>query len=741
MKRFSLAITATALALVLINGPISAGGSGWFTDEGYFQISKVCRDGYQFSRASSGTAGGVGGAPYSSILARLYSSHGPFNEELQDEWFNEDGSLVSDELILESDYYPILGPTASVSSDQIIEVKNLEILGDSSDKFLAQDVSAYFFKQLEVGDQVRLYKTILPVEDCFLASINREQNGTIAKDRLDATNSGIPANDLIITVLEIPENRVSNGNNTLSIGEQLSFAEIDDSGLSYSADDNMQSEVEYFRYSIQGTIRVSVNSKGLQASGGDSSEPSISADGRKIAFTTEATNLSSPLVFDDNGVSDIILREPLANKTTFISSRSSESIGDAGRSYASEISPDGSQIIFVSAGEHLLNKEQQCETELEVDDVSDIYLYQSGSLKQFSVFRTFGEPCQQFTNDSVHPSISDTIYGQENIVFQTNEPLEFPFHTDENSADDLLFSRNSSTFNYEPIYGINELGIAPSPGVTPTLDMPNGASQQPSISADGNAIAYLSHATNLIKTFSGRDADTNGVADIYVSDWDGENWAVSRVSITSDGSQTTGGGSAEPAISRFGRHIAFSSFANNLDERANDQVQIYVRDRDAECTTLLSINKEGEAGSVASFEPSISADGRFVAFYSFAPNLIENDTNAASDIFVVDRDADGDQAFYTDPENCVAGPSRIFRVSVASDGTQANGASYDPDISDNGAFVAFTSQATNLVENDTNRHSDVFVHYVGFEGNVRFVAQDPTNNNQPVNIYLPVVVR
>ena len=90
--------------------------------------------------------------------------------------------------------------------------------------------------------------------------------------------------------------------------------------------------------------------------------------------------------------------------------------------------------------------------------------------------------------------------------------------------------------------------------------------------------------------------------------------------------------------------------------------------------------------------PAISADGRFVAFDSEATNLVPGDTNDASDVFVRDRQT---------------GTTR--RVSVSSGGAQGNGASFDPAISADGRFVAFNSDATNLVPGDTNGAADVFV--------------------------------
>ena len=102
--------------------------------------------------------------------------------------------------------------------------------------------------------------------------------------------------------------------------------------------------------------------------------------------------------------------------------------------------------------------------------------------------------------------------------------------------------------------------------------------------------------------------------------------------------------------------------------------------RDTDTIESVSLNKGG-------LHPTISADGRYVAFYSFASDLVAGDTNSASDIFVYDRDSD-----------------TIERVS------QGNGGSYYPVISADGRHVSFWSDATDLVAGDTNGKADVFVY-------------------------------
>jgi Tol biopolymer transport system component len=109
-------------------------------------------------------------------------------------------------------------------------------------------------------------------------------------------------------------------------------------------------------------------------------------------------------------------------------------------------------------------------------------------------------------------------------------------------------------------------------------------------------------------------------------------------------------------------------------------------------TERVSVSSGGAQGDDYSSDPVISADGRFVAFYSFASDLVPGDTNNAADVFVRDRQT-----------------GKTRRVSVSSGGAQGNALSFGPAISSDGRFVAFESYASNLVPNDTNNAIDVFV--------------------------------
>ncbi|MEG3910619.1 calcium-binding protein [Microcoleus sp. Pol12B5] len=212
-----------------------------------------------------------------------------------------------------------------------------------------------------------------------------------------------------------------------------------------------------------------------------------------------------------------------------------------------------------------------------------------------------------------------------------------------------------------------------------------GDSEIPSISADGRFVTFLSNATNLVP------GDTNNSKDIFVRDLLTN--IITRVSVNSAGNQGNAL-SVLPSISGNGRFVAFASNASNLvPGDTNGRADIFVRDLLTNITTRVSVDSAGNQGNGISYSllTSISADGRFVTFASDSTNLVAGDTNDTRDIFVRDLLT-----------------NTTTRVSVDSAGNQGNGISEFPSISD-GRFVAFASNASNLVPGDTNNSNDTFV--------------------------------
>ncbi len=221
--------------------------------------------------------------------------------------------------------------------------------------------------------------------------------------------------------------------------------------------------------------------------------------------------------------------------------------------------------------------------------------------------------------------------------------------------------------------------------VSSSGEQQNGASRNAVLSADGRFVAFRSAASNLVA------GDTNGLPDVFVRDR--QAGTTSRISVASDGSQADAL-SDEPAISDDGRYVVFISAATNLvADDTNGLADVFRHDTPTGSTIRVSVSTSGAQADGASDDPALNGDGNLVAWESTATNLVAGDTNAKQDIFVRDIAA-----------------GTTIRVSLASDGTQATKNSEDPSLSTDGTKLAFNSTATNLVAGDTNSRNDVFLH-------------------------------
>ena len=215
----------------------------------------------------------------------------------------------------------------------------------------------------------------------------------------------------------------------------------------------------------------------------------------------------------------------------------------------------------------------------------------------------------------------------------------------------------------------------------------NAISGAPAISADGRWVAFKSIASNLVA------GDTNADYDVFVHDQ--QTRTTTRVSVGPGGAQGNGVISYfSPAISADGRWVAFESWASNLVAGdTNEKADAFVHDQQTGTTTRVSVGPGGAQGNGDSWVSAISGDGRWVSFMSHASNLVVRDTNGKADVFVYDRQTE-----------------TTARVSLGAAGAEGNGHSSWPAISADGRWVAFLSVASNLVAGDTNGQSDVFVH-------------------------------
>jgi uncharacterized repeat protein (TIGR01451 family) len=274
---------------------------------------------------------------------------------------------------------------------------------------------------------------------------------------------------------------------------------------------------------------------------------------------------------------------------------------------------------------------------------------------------------------------------------------------------DNLSVTSQTTFITPVVKSINSLVMTPTEYNTVLRASVNSSGKQTSsafgsmnasISGDGSLIAFVSQANDLVSN------DTNDREDIFVSNW--RTGEITRVSISPTGNQANGN-SVNPTISSDGRFVVFESFASNLVQGdTNGLKDVFVYDRQTSQIELVSKAPSEESNDTSS-NPDISSDGRFVVFESSASNLVEGDTNDWKDVFVHDRQT-----------------NQTSRVSVATGGIESTGDSYEPSISDDGKLIAFVSWSRNFASDDLNNSTDIFVHNRQ-TGQTSLVSRSSTN--------------
>lgn len=227
-------------------------------------------------------------------------------------------------------------------------------------------------------------------------------------------------------------------------------------------------------------------------------------------------------------------------------------------------------------------------------------------------------------------------------------------------------------------------------------DLVNGTTELVSVGTTGQAgggtVDDVS-ADGRYVVFTSRTADlvandVNGVDDVFIRDR--VTGSTERVSVA-DNVEQARQPSTDGSVSRNGRYVAFTTFARLVPEdRDSSSQDVYVRDLVTDTTELVSVTRKGNEGGGK--EPSISDNGRFISFTSKG-KLVKSDSNKVHDVFVRDLRKDN-----------------TVRVSVSSEGEQAGKPSFESDLAGNGRFIVFSSNAGNLVDNDKNKKVDVFVH-------------------------------
>ncbi|MEW6445128.1 MAG: Ig-like domain-containing protein [Pseudomonadota bacterium] len=425
--------------------------------------------------------------------------------------------------------------------------------------------------------------------------------------------------------------------------------------------------------------RLSVSGAGAQANG-VSANPAASADGRYVVYESDASNL---VANDKNGKRDIFYLDVQTLEVRRISV-SSAGVEANGASYSPAISPDGRYVVYESDATNLVGDDK--------NKVRDIFLYDA---KNASTVRV-----------SLNSSgVEGNAESNAGVVSQDGRYIAFSSKSTNLVAGATL---PSGTLVYRNIYlhdmlngkttVITQGGGVPvlpvddptTPSVdesiitTPLVAWGNADSNKPTLSNDGRYIAYQSLATNLGPT------DTNGKQDIYLYD---VNTGTGIPMLVTGGANDD---SLNPRLTRYtgGVWLAYQSYANNLDNLAdiNNEQDVYIYDSAIGANRLASLNSGGAGLNGSSLNPSVASSGQDLVFESWASNLVNGDTNLARDVFWRNL-----------------GTGVVKRLSVTKTGKEVARSSWQPYMALNGRYVLFESDATDLVDDDTNAIADIFM--------------------------------
>lgn len=524
------------------------------------------------------------------------------------------------------------------------------------------------------------------------------------------------------------------------------------------------------------TIRVSVDSSGNECNG-DCSYPSISDDGSKIVFISNASNLVSG---DTNGANDAFLRDVAAGRTTRVSVTSSGGQAKLGGDCAS-ISPDGSVVAFESFSGDIVSGDTNSDYDVFIYDVQSQVTIERVSVDSHGNQATGNSliipRCLSHDGSIVAftSTASNLVSGDTNghsDVFIRNRTKKTTLLAskatggqigDYDSLDATIDAAgdrvefHSSCTNLGPDYNgyydiyVHDFGTGATTlvsvnraGVAGDLDSSQGL-----IAPAGDVVVFDSNADDLVL------GDLNGFQDLYMRDLKrNSTTCISWIPPGQANRQTSFLGDCD--VSSDGRWVAFTSCSTNLVAHDNNDVttDVFVKDRLTGKVVLVSIDANGVQSDYPCFWPSISSDGRFVAFSSgstkWGPTNYDGDVN----VFVCDRDPDGNGVFdegnstlemaellggcnvssisgdgrylafsslngmYIDPRcdsyeynifvrDRVAGTTSL--ISVSSSGTEdGDNASDTPAFSSDGSVIVYQSSATNIVPADTDSNVDVY---------------------------------
>jgi len=451
------------------------------------------------------------------------------------------------------------------------------------------------------------------------------------------------------------------------------------------------------------TIRASLGFQGKEGNGtsgepsGGASAISISKDGRYVVFGSDSTNL---IANDTNNARDVFLRDTISNSTVLVSASTTGAPGNDGSDNPS-LSSDGRYVAFESKATNLVTSPAVSA------GVKQVYRWdrETGAMILISQALNSGTPTSG-NDESKNPTISND---GDLVAFETKA--------------DNLDGTTGGAGPGDPDHSADgrfDIYVRAVVAATTTLlsrvtsggAKGDGDSRNPAISPNGEFVAFDSRATNLVVVSDPGGLDTNTKIDVFVRHLTGS-LETRRVSLDT-ASGNADGDSKIPAISDVSStgdvYVAFQSFATDLITGDTNAVpDVFVVNAKSFFTGTPTVtlaqrvsvtsagNQVGEGlvvGSTVEVHEgvSISHDGRYVGFGSQAPDVVADDTNRTGDVFVRDRTL-----------------GATVRVSVRTLGTQPSGISDFSALSGDGRFVAFISLSSDVVEHDENGAIDVFV--------------------------------
>lgn len=429
-------------------------------------------------------------------------------------------------------------------------------------------------------------------------------------------------------------------------------------------------------------VSSAAGSPGVQTANGASAPDAISVEGRWVAFSSQASDLvASQIDANGSGSGDVYLYDRVTKLQTLVShAAGSPATTGNGDSHSALLSFDGRFTLFESTAVNLVPGQTSS------GQTGDVYLYDRADGTTLLVSRKLGDPALG-TGNSHGTSALNADGSYAAWASKASDVVQLDADVNGAAPDVYLFDRAAGTATL-----VSHQAGSP-------LRTSDGSSFGPSLSNDGRYVAFVSTATNLV----GGQTENNAGLDLFLHDRvTGATALVSRAanSIASTANNVTG----EAIVTDSGLFVVFESAAANLipgQIDTNGDFDIFLYDRQSRETVLVS-HASGSvktAGNGRSGSFAVSSDGRWVAYQSFATDLVAGvtDANSQGDVFLYDRWS--------------GTTSLLSRSSLAPDAT-ANAGSGSPRISWDGTRVTFASDATDLVpgQDDDNSAPDVFLH-------------------------------